>query len=120
MAARLVIVAAALWVGMCIAGAMPSTVLASWYDCRKPGECSAHKITASGERFNPAALTAASRTIPIGKRVRVTFRGKSVVVRINDYGPAARTGRGLDLSAGAARRIGLRQVGVARVHVEVL
>lgn len=117
-----IILAAATWIGMCLAGAFasPATVLASWYDCHQPGECSRHKITASGEKFRADGMTAASRTIPIGKRVRVTFRGRSCVVRVNDYGPAKRTGRGLDLSRGAAHCLGMLQVGIARVRVEVL
>ena len=91
--------------------------LASWYDCVKPGECSRHKITASGERFNPNALTAAHKTLPFGTRVRVTYKGRSVVVRINDRGPFIR-GRHLDLSRAAARKIGCG--GVCRVSMVVI
>jgi rare lipoprotein A len=74
-----------------------------------------HK-TASGERFNPNSMTAASKTLPMGSIVHVTNleTGRSVNVRINDRGPYVR-GRSLDLSHGAARRIGL--TGVARVKV---
>src|SRR5690606_21643825 len=90
------------------ASAGPQTGIASWYDCRQPGECSRHKITASGERFNPNAMTAAHRTLPLGSRVRMTHRlsGRSVVVRINDRGPFVR-GRILDLSRAAARKLGV-------------
>ena len=91
--------------------------IASWYDCAKPGECSRHKITASGERFNPHALTAAHKTLPFGTRVRVTHKGRSVVVRINDRGPFIR-GRSLDLSRAAARAIGC--AGVCRVSMVVV
>ena len=94
-----------------------STVKASWYDCRKPGECSRHKITASGERFNPNALTAAHKTLPFGTRVRVTHKGRSVVVRINDRGPFVR-GRTIDLSRAAARQIGCK--GVCKVKMTVV
>jgi rare lipoprotein A len=73
--------------------------------------------TASGERFDPSAMTAAHRTLPFGTLVRVTYQGRSVVVRINDRGPFVR-GRVIDLSEGAARRIGLP--GVGPVTVEVL
>jgi rare lipoprotein A len=83
----------------------------------KPGECSRHKITASGERFNPNALTAAHKTLPFGTRVRVTYKGRSVVVRINDRGPFIR-GRHLDLSRAAARKIGC--AGVCRVSMVVI
>jgi rare lipoprotein A len=63
--------------------------------------------TASGERMNPSAMTAAHRSLPFGTRLRVTNKrnGKSVVVRINDRGPFIR-GRILDLSKGAARELG--------------
>jgi rare lipoprotein A len=72
---------------------------ASWY--------ALHSRTASGERMNPSALTAAHRTLPLGSRVKVTNQrnGKTVVVRINDRGPFVR-GRMLDLSKGAAGRLG--------------
>lgn len=91
--------------------------VASWYDCAKPGECSRHRITASGEKFNPNALTAAHRTLPFGTRVRVTYKGRSVVVRINDRGPFIR-GRSLDLSRAAARKIGCG--GVCRVSMTIV
>src|SRR4029077_18238471 len=71
--------------------------------------------TASGERFDPNAMTAAHRTLPFGTLVRGTYRGRSVVVRINDRGSFVRKGgrftRDIDLSQGAARRIGLPGVG---------
>lgn len=91
--------------------------VASWYDCVKPGECSRHKITASGERFNPNALTAAHRSLPFGTLVRVTYKGRSVVVRINDRGPFIR-GRSLDLSRAAARKIGCG--GVCKVSMQII
>jgi rare lipoprotein A len=97
--------------------ASAGSTVASWYDCVKPGECSRHKITASGERFNPNALTAAHKTLPFGTRVRVTYKGRSVVVRINDRGPFIR-GRHLDLSRAAARKIGCG--GVCRVSMVVI
>ena len=73
--------------------------------------------TASGQRMNPSAMTAAHRTLPFGTRVRVTHGDRSVIVTINDRGPFVR-GRVLDLSTGAARAIGLP--GVGRVTAEVL
>lgn len=90
---------------------------ASWYDCKKPGECSRSKRTASGEKFNPNALTAAHRTLPFGTKVRVTHKGKSVIVRINDRGPFIR-GRTIDLSRAAARKIGCH--GVCKVKIQVI
>ncbi|WP_245428466.1 septal ring lytic transglycosylase RlpA family protein [Kumtagia ephedrae] len=63
--------------------------------------------TASGERMNPSAMTAAHRSLPFGTKIRVTNKhnGKSVVVRINDRGPFIR-GRVLDVSKAAARQLG--------------
>ena len=72
---------------------------ASWY--------ALHSRTASGERMNPSAMTAAHRSLPFGTKVRVTNQnnGRSVVVRINDRGPFVK-GRLLDLSRGAAKQLG--------------
>jgi len=88
--------------------------VASWYGAELAG----HR-TASGDRFNPNELTAAHRTLPLGSRVRVTYAGRSVVVRINDRGPYAR-GRVIDLSKAAAERIGLRAAGSGRVELAKL
>jgi rare lipoprotein A len=74
--------------------------------------------TASGQRMNPGAMTAAHRTLPFGTKLRVTHGERSVVVTINDRGPFIR-GRVLDLSTGAARAIGLTSRGVGRVYAEV-
>lgn len=81
---------------------------ASWY--------ALHSKTASGERMNPSALTAAHRSLPFGTKVRVTNKhnGKSVVVRINDRGPFIR-GRVIDLSKAAARQIGM----ISRGHASI-
>jgi rare lipoprotein A len=75
--------------------------------------------TASGQRFNQEAMTAAHRTLPFGTRLRVTHGGRSVIVTINDRGPFVR-GRVLDLSTGAARAIGLTGAGVGQVVAEVM
>jgi rare lipoprotein A len=75
--------------------------------------------TASGQRFNQNAMTAAHRSLPFGTKLRVTHRGQSVVVTINDRGPFIR-GRVLDLSTGAARAIGLTGAGVGHVTAEVV
>lgn len=75
--------------------------------------------TASGQRFNQNAMTAAHRSLPFGTKLRVTHRGQSVVVTINDRGPFIK-GRVLDLSKGAARAIGLTGAGVGRVTAEVI
>ncbi|MDI3565732.1 septal ring lytic transglycosylase RlpA family protein [Bradyrhizobium sp. Arg816] len=75
--------------------------------------------TASGQRFNQNAMTAAHRSLPFGTKLRVTHGGSSVIVTINDRGPFIR-GRVLDLSTGAARAIGLTGAGVGRVTAEVV
>jgi rare lipoprotein A len=63
--------------------------------------------TASGEKLNPGALTAAHRTLPFGTKVKVTNKknGNSVVVRINDRGPFVR-GRIIDVTPAAAKALG--------------
>lgn len=94
-----------------------NAALASWYDCSTKGQCSASKRTASGEHFNAWAMTAAHKTLPLGTMVRVTHKGKSVVVRINDRGPYVK-GRTIDLSKGAARKIGC--AGVCDVSISVI
>jgi rare lipoprotein A len=77
--------------------------------------------TASGQRFNPNAMTAAHRSLPFGTRVLVTNQanGRSVTVTINDRGPFIK-GRIIDLSSGAAGVIGMKGAGVARISMSVL
>jgi rare lipoprotein A len=79
------------------------------------------KATASGEKFNMNALTAAHKTLPFDTRVRVTNRAnkKSVVVRINDRGPFV-AGRIIDLSYAAAKKIDMLAAGVADVEIVVI
>lgn len=90
--------------------------MASWYGSESGSR------TAEGKAFNPSALIAAHRLLPFGARVRVTDTRtqRSVVVRIGDRGPAARTGRIIDLSRGAASRLGIISRGTARVRLDVL
>lgn len=89
---------------------------ASWYGRRHHG-----RKTASGERFDMHAMTAAHRKFPFGTRVRVTNlkNGRSVVVRINDRGPFGR-GRIIDVSEAAARALGMIDAGVVACTVERL
>jgi rare lipoprotein A len=77
---------------------------------------------ASGEIYRPDCAQAAHRTLPFGTvvRVRSVKSGATVVVRIADRGPFAGKSRIIDLSYGAARKIGLLREGVADVRVEVL
>jgi rare lipoprotein A len=88
-----------------------ATGKASWYGPGFHG-----RKTASGERFNQWAMTAAHRSYKFGTLVRVTYKGKSVIVRINDRGPFTR-GRIIDLSKGAARKIGCKGVCVVSLSV---
>ena len=84
---------------------------ASWYALTSK--------TASGERMNPAALTAAHRSLPFGTKLKVINQnnGKSVVVRVNDRGPFVK-GRVLDLSKAAARTLGFVGAGHAKVCMD--
>jgi rare lipoprotein A len=98
------------------ASAKPSSAIRASYQ----GTEYAGRRTASGEPYDPDALTAASRTLPIGSTVMVTnpATGRSVKVRINDRGGPGVHGRGLDLSKHAAEEIGMTKKGVARVRVK--
>jgi len=91
------------------------TGIASWYGPGYHG-----KKTSSGEVFDQDELTAAHMTFAFGTQVRVTLlsTGRSVVVRINDRFPNA--SRVIDLSRGAARRIGLIGPGTGKVRLEVV
>lgn len=89
--------------------------LASYYAHRFTG-----RKTASGERYNPEAMTAAHRTLPFGTRVKVTRDdGRAVVVRINDRGPHSPR-LVIDVSEAAARRLHMMKAGLVRVRVEQL
>lgn len=87
--------------------------LASWYG----GALRGH-LTASGERFNPSALTAAHRTLPFGTCLHVEnlANGRTVNVRVNDRGPYV-SGRIVDVSEAAARRLDMLHEGVGRVRL---
>ncbi len=86
---------------------------ASWY-----GKEFHEKPTATGEIYDMYAMTAAHRTLPLGTRVIVTDLDthRSVRVRINDRGPFVKD-RIIDLSYGAAKKLGIVQKGTARVEV---
>ncbi|MDA7085197.1 septal ring lytic transglycosylase RlpA family protein [Pseudomonas sp. SA3-5] len=89
---------------------------ASYYGARHHGQ-----KTASGERFDQHALTAAHRSLPFGSKVLVTNlrNDKSVVVRINDRGPYAKK-RIIDLSQRAAEQLDMLRAGVVPVRVQQL
>jgi rare lipoprotein A len=88
---------------------------ASYYSDKLQG-----RKTASGERYNKKALTAAHRKLPFNTQVKVTNTRtrQSVVVRINDRGPFVK-GRVIDVSRAAAEQIGLVKSGTADVVVEI-
>ena len=91
-------------------------------EAKQVGKASFYKHgakTASGERFNRNAMTAAHRSLPFGTKVRVKCRktGRSVTVRINDRGPFV-PGRIIDLSQGAAQALGILDRGVASVEID--
>ena len=89
---------------------------ASWYGPGFHG-----RRTASGERYDQDALTAAHRTLPFGTRVRVTrvATGQHVIVRINDRGPWF-DDRVIDLSRAAGTALGLMRPGIAPVRLEIV
>ena len=93
---------------------IPRTMIASYYDYSLEG-----LETASGEPLDPEGYTAAHKTLPLGTRLLVSYRGRSVRVTVNDRGPYA-PGYDLDLSLAAARKIGLVRPGTAPVLVSVL
>jgi rare lipoprotein A len=93
--------AATLFLCLCAGEAGAETCVASHYGI---GDGYHGKRTASGERFNAHAMTAAHKTLPFGTYVTVRSGWSSVVVRINDRGPFVR-GRCIDLSTAAMRKL---------------
>jgi rare lipoprotein A len=98
------------------APAKPQTGEASFY-----GPGFAGRATASGETFDPNKLTAASPTLPLGTKAKVTNTetGRSVNVTINDRGPYAEN-RVIDVTTRAAEHLGMKEDGVAPVKVQPL
>jgi rare lipoprotein A len=83
---------------------------ASWYGKNHNG-----KIMANGKPFSSKKLTAASNTLRLGTKIKVTYKKKSVVVTITDRGGFSKYGRILDLSKAAADKLGFTKKGVATV-----
>jgi len=96
------------------------TGIASWYGYETRNKKGGH-MTANGEAFFPEGLTAAHKYLPLPTHVRVTNleNRRSIIVRVNDRGPFVK-GRIIDLSAGAAKRLGFYRKGTARVLVETV
>lgn len=86
-------------------------VRASWYGAESGNR------TASGLHFDGSQLLVAHRTLPLHTKVRVSYRGRSIIVPVEDRGPAKWTGKSIDLSRAVARRIGFKD---GKVCLEVL
>ncbi|NIO11215.1 MAG: septal ring lytic transglycosylase RlpA family protein [Deltaproteobacteria bacterium] len=104
-----------------------ATGIASWYGYETRNQRGGH-MTANGEAFNPKGLTAAHKHLPLPMYVKVTNleNRRSIIVRVNDRGPfpsdhnASSGKRIIDLSMGAAKKIGFYEKGTARVRVEAV
>ncbi len=95
------------------------TGIASWYGYETYRQKGGH-MTANGEAFDPNGLNAAHKYLPLPTFVKVTNleNRRSIILRVNDRGPFVE-GRIIDLSAGAARKLGFYDKGTARVRVEI-
>jgi rare lipoprotein A len=94
--------------------------IASWYGDETYRQRGGH-MTANGEAFRPDGLSAAHKHLPLPIFVRVTnlSNRRSIIVRVNDRGPFVE-GRMIDLSAGAAKKLGFYKQGTAKVLVETV
>ncbi len=103
------------------------TGIASWYGNETLNQKDGH-MTANGEAFNPNALSAAHKHLPLPTNVKVTNlqNGRSVIVRVNDRGPfpsdhnPASGRRIIDVSYAAAKQLGFHSKGTSRVKVETV
>lgn len=94
--------------------------IASWYGYETRRKKGGH-MTANGEAFHPDSLSAAHKYLPLPTHVRVTNleNRRSIIVRVNDRGPFVK-GRIIDLSAGAARKLGFYKQGTTRVLIQTI
>lgn len=101
----------------CIEPCKKRIVRASWYGPGFHGN-----ITFCGQVYNQYGLTAASNTLPCGTKVRLLYKktGKSVVVKITDTGGFKKYNRDIDISLGAANKIGMTSDGVAQLQANIL
>ena len=103
--------------------AQAQTIQASYYSeasliregTRKPGE---KQITASGEVFKDGAMTCACRMFPLGSILRITYHGKSILVRVNDRIGKRFAKTRIDLSIGAFKALAPVRLGLITVNVE--
>lgn len=113
--AAIILACAALWLSQpVLAGECRGTMMVASYYGAESGS-----RTADGSFFDGSQMIAAHRSWRFGTKLRVTYRGRSVIVTLRDRGPFVR-GRQLDISTAAARRIGMVKAGVGRVCVERL
>lgn len=99
-----------------VAGPYYETGIASWYGPGFHGN-----LTANGEVYDMYGISAAHKTLSFGTIVRVVEieTGRSIVVRINDRGPFIE-GRIIDLSKGAAEKLGIVEKGITKVGLRIL
>lgn len=99
-----------------VCGLMFVAETAAGQNCGRASWYALSSKTASGERMNPAGMTAAHRSLPFGTKLKVINQknGRAVVVRINDRGPFIK-GRVLDLSKAAAHQLGFIRAGHAKI-----
>jgi len=78
------------------------------------------KVTASGEKFNPYGNTAASNHFKFGTKLRLSYKGKSVIICINDTGNFGKYHRSLDVTKGVAQRLGFVKLGVVSLQSQII
>jgi len=100
---------------------LAASISAVFAECGSASWYALHTRTASGERMNPASMTAAHRSLPFGTWLTVTNQGngKSVIVRINDRGPFVRS-RIIDLSKAAAKELSFISSGHTKVCIVIV
>jgi len=99
-----------------VAGPYYEVGIASWYGPGFDGN-----LTSNGEVYDMNGISAAHKALPFGTIVRVVefSTGKSIIVRINDRGPFIE-GRIIDLSKGAARKLGIIDKGITKVGLRII
>ena len=105
--------------GLCLLAAALFSSAEAYAQCGRASWYALKSRTASGEMMNPAAMTAAPRTLPFGTKVTVRNQrnGKAVTVRINDRGPFVK-GRVIDVSKAAARALGFVSAGHTKICLD--
>ena len=105
--------------GFCLLAAALLSSAEAYAQCGRASWYALKSRTASGEMMNPAAMTAAHRTLPFGTKVTVRNQrnGKAVTVRINDRGPFVK-GRVIDVSKAAARALGFVSAGHTKICLD--